>query len=78
MNVHQIFSQFEMSPDELGLLEGSFELTTYEPGEYIIEQGQEADSFYCLSRGVIAVLSEDSKDADKTIDLGTLVVSSVR
>lgn len=70
MNVHQIFSQFEMSPDELGLLEGSFELTTYEPGEYIIEQGQEADSFYCLSRGVIAVLSEDSKDADKTIDLG--------
>jgi glutaminase len=55
----------ELSPKELSEMEGLLEMKAFEPGEKVIEEGDEADDIYFLSRGEISIYQQGAHEFGK-------------
>lgn len=61
-----------LDPYERMTLADALESKQYKDGELIIKQGDQADAFYLMEKGVVRIAMTDVKDTSKEVELTTV------
>jgi predicted RND superfamily exporter protein/CRP-like cAMP-binding protein len=69
MQIDHIFSQFGLSDDELATWSSRFETVAYQPKQHVVRRGDDADAFYCVLSGELAVSVDDDRGNERVIRL---------
>ena len=69
MEIDNFLSKFNISDEDFIQFKPHFKPLSFKPGEDIIKQGEQSDSFYVISVGELMVINQDTNNNERLLDV---------